>query len=186
MNADIHLYTDTVLVLASLGASLYCMRLHAAIRRLNKLDGGVGKAIAALNEAIRSSQQASASVRDEIAEAVDGLDRRYADLKARRQEVDDLLDTMDGQMGLQMRRCHEARQLTEKALTPLVRKAEMEIQTLTRALELKAQMERLGDVASPDMRAGRFEQGRSPEERLDLLRNEDERPYNPFLRAVGD
>ncbi|MEM9840813.1 MAG: hypothetical protein AAF830_16895 [Pseudomonadota bacterium] len=197
MFSDLHLYTDILLVLGCAGTALYCFRIQRSLRQLQKLDGGVGQTIQALNEAISASQMASSGLRDELAETVAALDGRHMDLKKRRQEVDDLLDAMDGQMAMQFRRCQEARQLTEKALTPLVRKAEMEIQALTKALELKAQMERLAEerrappAPSPakdplDELWAELESGSERErERADLLRDEDNRPYNPFLRAVG-
>ncbi|MEM1381548.1 MAG: hypothetical protein AAGH41_13085 [Pseudomonadota bacterium] len=194
MTGNFQLYTDAILLFACLGTVLYCMRIQRALRQLQTLDGGVGKAITELNQAVKSSQDASVALRDELAEAVVNLDNRYADLKTRRVEIDDLLDAMDGQMGLQLRRCKEARQLTEQALTPLVRKAEMEIQSLTKALELKASMERRHEdkrVETPrdpldELWAELAPEAEAPRRRMESLQTDDSRPYNPFLRAVGD
>lgn len=181
MSGQIALYTDAILVMASLGAALFCLRLQVQLRRLQRLDRGVGQAILAMTEATRASQAAAAAIRGEVEESIRQLDERYGDLEARRREVDDLLDTMEGQMTLQVKRCHEARQLTEQALTPLVHKAEMELHALTKALEVSTRLSslksRMADTERPR------------EDDVDVLRSSLERDAaarnNPFLRAVN-
>lgn len=177
MNDQISLYSDALLFMTSLGAALYCMRLQGKIKRLQRTDKGIGQAIKSMVDATHASKDAAAVMREQLAESVADLDERYAKLELRRQEIDDLLDTMEGQMGLQVKRCHEARQLTEKALTPLVHKAEMEIHALTRALEVSTRFAAVKKGLHPE------------EEDMEVLRStldrSESREANPFLRAVG-
>jgi len=189
MNID--LLVDTGLFLSSVTASVYCLRLQARLRSLQDSRGSVQEAIKRLGETVSSSQLAAASLKVEIAGALKDLDERYGHLHAKRQEVDDVLDAMDGQLGLQVRRCHEARQLTERALTPLVRKAELEIQALTKALELRAGMDDLAALEKAPADRTQRDWDDILTRALDGtlqeahdVENAAERS-NPFLRAVG-
>lgn len=180
MEQNFSLYTDALLVMTSLGAALYCLRLHGQVRKLQRTDRGVGQAVKALVDATRASHGAAAELREQVQASLAELDEKYGELNLRRQEVDDLLDTIDGQMGHQMRRCTEARQLTEQALTPLVQKAEIEIHALTKALEVSSRLRGLRADLEDTPR----------EEDLAILRStldrEEPNPSNPFLRAVGE
>ncbi|MEM9809706.1 MAG: hypothetical protein AAF788_00620 [Pseudomonadota bacterium] len=171
------LYADAVIVMTSLGAMLYCMRLSSRLKRFQQIDRGMGQAIKGLTDATESSRIAGQEIREQIRTSIEELDERRGTLKSHRQEIEDLLDTVDGQMGMQVRRCHEARELTERALTPLVHKAEVEIQALTKALEVSTRL--AGLQASMGSKA-------------ELARLSEDVPppapqtTNPFLRAVGD
>lgn len=173
MGEQFDLYKDAVLLMASLGAALYCMRLQVALRKLQRTDKGYGKAIAALTEATRLSKQASDDIRQQIHEAIAELDQKVGTLKGQRIEIDDLLDAMDGQMSHQVARCDEARKLTEQALTPLVHRAELEIQALTKAIEISA---RLSSMKANETSVAEL--------RSDLDRSKTAEP-NPFLKAVS-
>ena len=181
------------------------MRLDRTLRGLQQTEEGLAKAVNTLSQAVDHSRQASKTLVSEIEEAAQELDRRYGKLKSQRQEIDDVLDAVDGQIGLQLRRCQEARQLTERALTPLVRKAEMDIQALTKGLELKAQMDNLTRAEEPRYGDRYAASGLSTESLEDILglgrdtlhkpadrtvdpkrQAVDERSSNPFLRAVGE
>ncbi|MEO1656118.1 MAG: hypothetical protein AAFR65_00225 [Pseudomonadota bacterium] len=173
------LYADALLFMTSLGALLYCAQLQARLKGLQRLDKGVAKSIQELGKATAQSMQASDEIREQIRTALEELDERHGLLKSRRQEVEDLLDTVDGQIGLQVKKCHEARQLTERALTPLVYKAEVEIQALTRALEVSS---RLAGIQSDlqvddDIATAAAQVASTPG---------SDRSINPFLRAVGE
>ncbi|MEM6913238.1 MAG: hypothetical protein AAF511_04605 [Pseudomonadota bacterium] len=179
MFESLPLYADALLFMTSLGALLYCMQLQARLKGLQRLDKGVAKSIQELSKATAQSMQASDEIREQIKTAIEELDERHGLLKSRRQEVEDLLDTVDGQIGLQVKKCHEARQLTERALTPLVYKAEVEIQALTRALEVSS---RLAGIQSSlqvddDIARAAAEVAQAPD---------GEHGLNPFLRAVGE
>ncbi|GGY51596.1 hypothetical protein [Parvularcula lutaonensis] len=180
MEQNFALYTDAILVMASLGAALYCLRLHQQLKRFQRADRGVGEAIKRLTEATRLSQSAAAEIRDQVKESLAALDARYGDLQVKRQEVDDLLDAIEGQMGQHMRRCTEARQLTEQALTPLVHKAEMEIHALTKALEVATRLRRLHGEESP------VDSGLNLRTAPDAASATGSLSNNPFLRAVGE
>lgn len=173
MGEQFDLYKDAILLMACLGAALYCMKLQVAIRRLHRADRGVGKAVQALTEATRASHSAAAEIREQVREAIAELDEKVGTLKGQRAQIDDLLDVIDGQMAHQIDRCDEARKLTEEALTPLVHRAELEIQALTKAIEISARLTRMQanevNVSNIRSETGRSERGES----------------NPFLKAVG-
>lgn len=181
MTDQIALYTDSLLFMASLGAALYCLRLQAQLKKLQRMDRGLGQAIKAMTEATKASQDAASAIKSEVEDSIMRLDERYGELQNRRREVDDLLDTMEGQMTHQVKRCHEARHLTEQALTPLVHKAEMELHALTKALEVSTRLSNI-KRSVPNLDAPR-------DEDMDVLRSTLERDKasrdNPFLRAVN-
>ena len=196
---DIQVLADVGLFLSAFTASVYCLRLQRRLRLLQDQRGDVQNAIRQLSETVATSQAAAASLRTDIATSLQELDQRYGHLQLKRQEVDDVLDAMDGQIGLQLRRCQEARQLTERALTPLVRKAELAIQALTRALEMKANLDRAASAAEVegqraerdwDALLSRVVDGDTPTRRAarrpDLHADDMTDPLNPFLRAVGE
>jgi len=179
MLQSLPLYADALLFMTSLGALLYCAQLQARLKGLQRLDKGVAKSIQELGKATAQSMQASDDIREQIKAAIEELDERHGLLKSRRQEVEDLLDTVDGQIGLQVKKCHEARQLTERALTPLVYKAEVEIQALTRALEVSSRLAGIQSNLKVD--------GGVADAATQLANTpEKERSLNPFLRAVGE
>lgn len=181
---NIDLYSDAFLLMACLTAALFCLKLQTKLKALQRSEKGLAQALKALADATDTSRQASAEIKHQIAEGLSQLDERAGRVHARRQEIEDLLDSMEGQMALQVRRCHDARQLTEKALTPLVHKAEVEIHALTKALELSSQMAGL-QMATDPLR-------HDPAARAERSNPDIGHPpptgqsNNPFLRAVGE
>lgn len=196
---DIQVLADIGLFLSAFTASIYCLRLQRRLRLLQDQRGDVQQAIRQLSDGVVASQAAASALRNDIATAVQELDQRFSHLRVKRQEIDDVLDAMDGQIGLQLRRCHDARQLTERALTPLVRKAELEIQALTRALEMKADHDRAVSISEAsghraerdwDELLSRVVDGETVARRATRRQepgpDDMNDPLNPFLRAVGE
>ena len=140
MSLDAALYADALLLMAALGLSIYCLSLHRQLKRLQRTDRGIGKAIENLVAATRASQQASRDIKMQVGGTLSEMDSKLETLQGRRTELDDILDAVEGQVNLQMRRCDEARSLTEQALTPLLERAELEIQALTAAIEVSARL----------------------------------------------
>jgi len=182
MFENIDLYTDAILLMACLSAALFCLKLQAKLKTLQRSEKGMAQALQALADATETSRLASAEIKNQIADGLSQLDERAGRVHLRRQEIEDLLDSMEGQIAHQVRRCHEARQLTEKALTPLVHKAEVEIHALTRALELSSQMAGLSVSTETVL----TEPEPSRVDPASVGRASTLRSNNPFLRAVGE
>ena len=164
---DITLYADALMLMGALGLSIYCLSLHRQLKRLQRTDRGIGQAIENLTAATRASQQANRDIKMQIGSALTDIDRKLEALRGRRTELDDVLDAVDGQVKHQMRRCDEARTLTEQALTPLLERAELEIQALTAAIEVSARL------------------SQRPLKKVLKEATVTEDTNNPFLRAVN-
>lgn len=169
MELDATLYADALLLMAGLGLALYCLMLQRQVKRLQRTDRGIGKAIEDLATATRQTQMASRDLKQQIGSALSEIDTRLEALRGRRVEIDDVLDAVDGQVASHMRRCDDARTLTEQALTPLLQRAELEIQALTAAIEVSARLAHRAQPQQPE---------RAPAQDLGLS-------DNPFLRAVN-
>lgn len=137
------LYADAFILMAALGAALYCLKLQRTLKKMQRAESGIGAALTTLVRATEASSAAVEDLREQLQSAVQELDERTYALKDKRVEIDDLLDTMEGQMIRHVRQCEEARTLTEDAITPLMRRAELEIQALSKALEVSARMSKL-------------------------------------------
>jgi septal ring factor EnvC (AmiA/AmiB activator) len=179
------LYADAILLMACLGASLVCLRLHRELKRLRLLDGGLGKAVKEMNAATGAVRDAQENLRDQIQKDLAELDRRCAALKSKRQEIDDLLDAMEGQAAYQSRKCRNAQDVAERALLPLISKAEVEIRTLTQAIEVASQLgARPAPMPQPpaneQMRAADLSSRHAPR----TTRVTDQ-ASNPFLRSAA-
>lgn len=149
MELDVALYADALLLMGALGLALYCLMLQRQLRKLQRTDRGIGKAIDELSLSTRLSQQAARDLKNQIGQALTEIDTKLATLRGRRVEIDDVLDAVDGQVNLQMRRCEDARTLTEQALRPLLERAELEIQALTAAIEVSARLSKRASIPEP-------------------------------------
>ncbi|NNU17294.1 hypothetical protein HK107_13265 [Parvularcula sp. ZS-1/3] len=170
------LYADAFVLMAALGAALYCLKLQRTLKKMQRTESGIGAALTTLAQATEASSAAVEDLREQLQGAVRELDERAYALKDKRVEIDDLLDTMEGQMVRHLRQCEEARTLTEDAITPLMRRAELEIQALSKALEVSARMSKL-NRDNPHERDDHHDRSR-PADAHDTA-------SNPFLKAVA-
>lgn len=82
------LIADILLISGAFGAALYCLVLSRRLSRLSDLDGGVGKAIADLNERVGELSRALQEARS----AADGAASPLDDLTERAEAVAALLE----------------------------------------------------------------------------------------------
>lgn len=72
------LIADGLLLIAAVVASIYCLVLSKRLRRLNQMDGGLGKAIATMSSQVEEMSKALATSRKATEKAVGELDARLA------------------------------------------------------------------------------------------------------------
>lgn len=72
------LIADGLLLIAAVVASIYCLVLSKRLRRLNQMDGGLGKAIATMSTQVEEMSKALATSRKATEKAVGELDARLA------------------------------------------------------------------------------------------------------------
>jgi hypothetical protein len=170
---DISLYTDCAVMMAALGSGFYCLTLRREIKGLTANKKGLKLALSQMVEATTTAQTALREIRTQVHDEINRLDERMAEVSRARDEVEDMLDSADGQVAYQARRMQEARLVTEQALAPLLQQAEEHIQALSR--------HQVTDNEPPRPRR------RSPVRARSLYEPEAEenlREDNPFLKAV--
>ncbi|MEE4210422.1 MAG: hypothetical protein V2I43_14305 [Parvularcula sp.] len=142
------------------------------------------KALYQLTAAVQRLQDAKAGIIDAMEDSLAKMDRGFDEIERKRVQVEDLADLLEGQAVFHQKRCDEAIKLSEAAVTPLLKRAEEEIRTLRKVVELAhSAREERGTMQEP------------PPKVHDLLEKASsfadhpiERPIltNPFLRAVGE
>ncbi|MCQ8184066.1 hypothetical protein [Parvularcula maris] len=170
---DISPYTDCAVLMAALGSGLYCLTLRREIRALSANKKGLKTSIDQMTEATKSARAALADLKEQVRTEIEELDGRLLQVTEARHEVEDMLDSADGQVAYQTRRMQEARLVTEQAIAPLLQQAEEHVQSLSRLASSMA------EPAPP--RAPR----RTPARARSLHEGTPERmDENPFLKAV--
>lgn len=173
--------------LAVLGTSgammLYCAQLSGRLRGLRRAQGETPKALAALTRATEESQRSAA----EIALAADRATtqmRAAADaLTAECQRAEDLSGLLDGQSAVASRRLTEAQRGAGEALKALTGRAAIEIDALTRAVEVTAGI--ASEVSDRSVPAAPKSAPVSIGPDTAPVRQRAAADPNPFLRAVG-
>lgn len=115
---------DILLVAAALGAALYCAVLARRLERFNRLDGGMGGAIAVLSAQVDDMTRALAAARSAATGSTESLERLTirAEVAASRLELllatlHELPDGRQGGAGARRVVRHHARSGTEEALS---------------------------------------------------------------------
>lgn len=117
------LIADFLLVAAALGAALYCAVLARRLERFNRLDGGMGGAIAVLSAQVDDMTRVLAEARSLASDSTVSLERLTVRAEAAASRLELLLATLhelpDGRAGAAGARRvvrHRARSETEGAL----------------------------------------------------------------------
>jgi predicted nuclease with TOPRIM domain len=171
---DISLYTDCAVLMAALGSGLYCLKLRREIRHLTANKKGLRAALHQMTDATVTAQEALSDIKEQVRVEIEELDGRLVQIGRAREEVEDMLDSADGQVAYQRQRMKEAAQLAEGVLAPLMRQAETQIASLSQL------------QSRPEDRQPRPAYRSSPRARSLYEPTEDTatREDNPFLKAV--
>lgn len=177
-------------VLATSGAAvLYCGQLARRLGRLRDAEGGTPRALAELARAIDANRESASEIAEAARAATAEMRGAFADLTRQQQMAEDLAGTLDGQAALAERRMAAAQAATEAALTAVTRRAGIELEALSRAVEIAAGA-RATEAASE---AAPAKAAPGPTGKPEALPADDAAPVrqrasaepNPFLRAVG-
>ena len=194
---------DLAVLSASAGAMLYCGHLARRLGQLRRAEGGTPKALAELATAITASQESAAEAALTAERAAADMRAAFTTLSAQQQATEDLCGMLDGQVGLAERRMANAQAAAEAALTSVTRRAGIELEALSRAVEIAARTnesqaregqakERGAEKAAGEGTGGgrteRREATTAPAAVLPAaakVRQRASAEPNPFLRAVG-
>lgn len=187
---------DLAVLGASAGAVLYCGQLARRLGQLRRAEGGTPKALAELSAAITASQESAERIAQAAARATDEMRGAFTELSRQQQAAEDLCGMLDGQAGLAERRVAKAQAAADAALTSVTRRAGIELEALSRAVEIAAQANRgqANERQANEARPPRAERpspkpgGAPPDAVLPAaakVRQRASAEPNPFLRAVG-
>lgn len=187
---------DLAVLGASAGAVLYCGQLARRLGQLRRAEGGTPKALAELSAAITASQESAERIAQAAAQATDEMRGAFTELSRQQQAAEDLCGMLDGQAGLAERRVAKAQAAADAALTSVTRRAGIELEALSRAVEIAAQANRgqANERQANEARPPRAERpspkpgGAPPDAVLPAaakVRQRASAEPNPFLRAVG-
>ncbi len=175
----------TPLVIALAVGALGTVPLHL-MRRQRKPSipaEDVAKALHQLTYAIEKLQAAKSGIVDAMEDSLARVDRGFEEIERKRVQVEDLADLLEGQSIYHQKRCDEAIKLSEAAVTPLLKRAETEIRTLRKVVELARETRGEPAEATPPPKVHDLmaRAGYVPETATD-------RPIltNPFLKVMGE
>ena len=129
---------DLAVLGASAGAVLYCGQLARRLGQLRRAEGGTPRALADLSAAIAASQASAAQIALAAERATADMRAAFTALSAQQQAAEDLCGMLDGQAGLAERRIAKAQAAAEAAMTSVTRRAGIELEALSRAVEIAA------------------------------------------------
>lgn len=122
---------DAALAASAGGAMLYCAVLSRRLSRLHRLKEGVGLALTELSSSAARCRAESEGVGAAAAEAVGTLNEAFAEVEAKRREVLDLADVLDGQGAALERRAKKTRAAAEESLSVAAARARIELTALS-------------------------------------------------------
>lgn len=201
---------DATLAATSGAAVLYCAVLSRRLATLRSAKSGVTPALKTLTAAVRESQAAAETITSAAEAAVRRLNEAYAELDAKRQATDDLVSVLDGQAAQAEKRIGAARadaeaaiarameplegqaslvvQTAERTLSVLARRARIELEALSDAVDIAHRVTSLTDPAAARGEGAEPETHRTEAVPLGAARGAvRQRPAaggNPFLREV--
>jgi ABC-type transporter Mla subunit MlaD len=174
---DISPYTDCAVMMAALGSGLYCLMLRREIKALSANKKGLKASIGQMTEATKAAGAALADLKEQVRLEIEELDAKLVQVAEARREVEDMLDSADGQVAYQTRRMQEARIVTEQAIAPLLQQAEERVHSLSRLASSMAEPVQPRPARRTAAQARPLHEGAS-RDRHDRLEE------NPFLKAV--
>ena len=209
---DLSLALDATLAATSGAGVLYCAVLSRRLAALRSAKAGVTPALRALTDAVRESRAAAEAITEAAEGGVRRLNAAYAELGEKRQATDDLCGVLDGQAGRVEARIGAARieaeravagaleplegqaslvvQTAERTLSVLARRARIELEALSDAVEIAHRVTTLTDPAASTPRETGEPRGAAEPVPLNAARGAiRQRPAaggNPFLVASAD
>ena len=178
-------------VLATSGAAvLYCGQLGRRLGQLRRAEGGTPEALGRLTRAIEASQASAAQIALAADKATNEMRGAFAELSRQQQAAEDLSGLLDGQSAMAERKVKQAQEAAEAALASVTRRAGIELEALSRAVEIAARANEIEREARRGPKeADPAEPGKAPDAVLPaahaVVRQRASGEPNPFLRAVG-
>ncbi|WOI52928.1 hypothetical protein [Parvularcula sp. LCG005] len=172
---------DLLLVMISGAAMLYCWQLNRRLRSLQDLKGGLGAAIVNLSDAINASKQAASEIASSARTAVDDLNETLESVATYRQQAEDILGTLDGQVHQAKEKISQSIKSSEDVadrLASLTDKSQIQLRALSKGVEIANKVNSLTRMTT----LNRVRNSATPR----TLNGDDVADANnPFLRAVG-
>lgn len=137
---------DLALLLTSGTAILYCAQLTKKLKALHDLKSGVGEAIVSLSKQIKTSEEANASIVRSARDAVKDLQTAIDSVEAYRQQADDLVSNLDGQVARAKQKLSSTLKSSEEVasnITVLTGRARLELKALRHGVEIASRVNAL-------------------------------------------
>ncbi|MEM6650376.1 MAG: hypothetical protein AAF603_09020 [Pseudomonadota bacterium] len=130
---------DIILLLSCGMAIFYCYMLNRRLKALHDLKSGIGEAVVDLAKATKSSQEVSVTIATQTQEAINELNAVLDQVQDYRQEAEDILQNLDGQVHQARTKISKSLKGTEtvtEKLTSLNERSRIELKALTQAVEI--------------------------------------------------